>query len=75
MSKLSIVLACLAATATAQTPKILLEKNVEARMRDGVLLRADVYRPDTVAKLPALLERTPYSKATRGNIDVALNLI
>jgi uncharacterized protein len=38
------------------------EKNVEARMRDGVILRADVYRPDTTDRLPALLERTPYSK-------------
>jgi putative CocE/NonD family hydrolase len=43
-------------------PKIIVEKNVEARMRDGVILRADVYRPDTAERLPALLERTPYSK-------------
>ena len=43
-------------------PKILVEKNVEARMRDGVVLRADVYRPDTTERLPALLQRTPYSK-------------
>src|SRR4051812_7964177 len=42
--------------------RIVVEKNVEARMRDGVVLRADVYRPDTAARLPALLERTPYSK-------------
>ena len=34
-------------------------------MRDGVVLRADVYRPDTPERLPALLERTPYSKSTR----------
>jgi putative CocE/NonD family hydrolase len=47
----------------AQSPaSILLEKNVEGRMRDGVILRADVYRPDTTSRLPALLERTPYSK-------------
>ena len=43
-------------------PRVILEKNVEARMRDGVVLRADVYRPDTVERLPVLLERTPYSK-------------
>jgi len=43
-------------------PTIIVEKNVEARMRDGVILRADVYRPDTAERLPALLERTPYSK-------------
>ena len=43
-------------------PKILVEKNIEARMRDGVVLQADVYRPDTTERLPALLQRTPYSK-------------
>jgi uncharacterized protein len=43
-------------------PKIVVEKNVEAKMRDGVILRADVYRPDTAERLPALLQRTPYSK-------------
>ena len=43
----------------ALASRILIEKNVEARMRDGVILRADVYRPDTTGKLPALLERTP----------------
>jgi hypothetical protein len=46
----------------AQVPSIRVEKNVEARMRDGVILRADVYRPETTNRLPALLERTPYSK-------------
>ena len=48
--------------AGAQSPRIILEKNVEARMRDGVVLRADVYRPETAERLPVLLERTPYSK-------------
>jgi uncharacterized protein len=48
--------------ARAQAPSIRIEKNVEARMRDGVILRADVYRPETTDPLPALLERTPYSK-------------
>jgi len=47
----------------AQTPlSIVIEKNVEARMRDGVVLRADVYRPAGDGKRPALLQRTPYSK-------------
>ena len=41
-------------------------KNVEARMRDGVVLRADIYRPQTDAPLPALLRRTPYSKKAPG---------
>jgi uncharacterized protein len=31
-------------------------------MRDGVVLRADLYRPDAPGRFPALLKRTPYSK-------------
>src|SRR5512144_774163 len=50
------------ASALVAQPRIVLEKNVPAKMRDGVILRADVYRPDTAARLPVLLERTPYSK-------------
>jgi putative CocE/NonD family hydrolase len=46
----------------ANAPAILVEKNVEARMRDGVILRADVYRPDVPGRFPVLLQRTPYSK-------------
>ena len=38
------------------------EADVEATMRDGVVLRADVYRPDVDDKFPVILERTPYNK-------------
>ena len=38
------------------------EKNVAAVMRDGALLRADIYRPETADKVPVILVRTPYSK-------------
>ncbi len=38
------------------------EANVEAAMRDGALLRADVYRPAADGKFPVILERTPYNK-------------
>jgi predicted acyl esterase len=41
---------------------LVVEKNVEARMRDGVVLRADVYRPDAPGRYPVLMQRTPYSK-------------
>jgi putative CocE/NonD family hydrolase len=41
---------------------VIVERNVEAKMRDGVILRADVYRPDTEEQLPVLLQRTPYGK-------------
>ena len=33
-----------------------------AKMRDGVVLRADNYRPDAGGKFPVLLNRTPYGK-------------
>jgi len=58
---------------TAQSPRsgyeVVVEKNVPARMRDGVTLRADVYRPDAPGRFPSLLRRTPYSKNAPGAID------
>jgi len=39
------------------------EHNVAAKMRDGVTLRADIYRPKANGKFPVLLERTPYDKS------------
>jgi putative CocE/NonD family hydrolase len=41
---------------------LIVERDIEAKMRDGVVLRADVYRPDTEGPLPVLLQRTPYGK-------------
>ena len=41
---------------------LIVERDVEARMRDGIILRADVYRPNTDEPLPVLLQRTPYGK-------------
>jgi hypothetical protein len=38
------------------------DTNVAVAMRDGVALRADVYRPDTTAPVPVLLLRTPYDR-------------
>jgi putative CocE/NonD family hydrolase len=55
-----------AASPPAQvSPEVRIEKNVPALMRDGVILRADVYRPAVPGRLPALLQRTPYSKNDR----------
>ena len=42
---------------------VTVERNVEARMRDGVVLRADVYRPTDTASSPVLLMRSIYNKA------------
>jgi putative CocE/NonD family hydrolase len=46
------------------------EGNVAMVTRDGVTLRADVYRPDADGRFPVLLERTPYNKFS--NIDTGL---
>lgn len=39
------------------------EYNVPVRMRDGVRLSADVYRPDRKGRFPVLLSRTYYGKS------------
>ncbi|HKD68580.1 MAG TPA: CocE/NonD family hydrolase [Candidatus Binataceae bacterium] len=41
---------------------IIIDKNVPVPMRDGVVLRADVFRQSPTARYPVLLERTPYGK-------------
>lgn len=41
---------------------VLIDKNVAIPMRDGVVLKADVYRPQGDERFPVLLQRTPYNK-------------
>ena len=40
-----------------------LEINVPIKMRDGVILRGDVWRPDDDKQHPAILTRLPYNKS------------
>ena len=40
-----------------------IEWDVPVTMRDGVTLRADVYRPDGVGPWPVIVVRTPYDKS------------
>ena len=40
----------------------LLQRNAPVRMRDGLVLRADVLRPAEKGKFPVLVYRTPYGK-------------
>ena len=44
-------------------------RNVPATMRDGTVLRADVYRPREAGPFPVLLDRTPYGKGTPRYVD------
>jgi putative CocE/NonD family hydrolase len=48
--------------AAAEKYEVTVERNVTAKMRDGVTLRADIYRPKPEGKFPVLLVRTPYDK-------------
>jgi uncharacterized protein len=50
-----------------------IDRDVAMKARDGVILRADVYRPDGAGRFPVLLSRLPYDKNGRrrpGDIDV-----
>ena len=42
--------------------KVTVEKDISVPMRDGVVLKGDLYRPDSNERLPVLLNRTPYGK-------------
>ena len=43
--------------------RVRIQQGVRAKMRDGVSLVADVYRPVSDEKFPVLLKRTPYNRA------------
>ena len=45
---------------------IIVEENVPVPMRDGTILRGNVFRPDASGQFPGLLIRTPYGKARSG---------
>ncbi|MFB3923400.1 MAG: CocE/NonD family hydrolase [Terriglobia bacterium] len=66
-----IAVLCLAiGSAAAESYDITIERGVAAKMRDGVVLRADIYRPKAEGKFPVLLQRTPYDR--RGGVDFGL---
>jgi len=49
---------------------VTVERGVAATMRDGVVLRADIYRPKADGKFPVLLQRTPYNKTNGINFGL-----
>ena len=46
----------------SQSYEVTMERGVTSTMRDGVILRADIYRPKADGQFPVLLQRTPYNK-------------
>ena len=43
---------------------IVVEKDIPVAMRDGTILRTDVYRPAEGGPFPVIMQRTPYNKET-----------
>jgi len=56
-----VLLSCLSLLAQSSAD-IVIERNVPMKTRDGVTLRADIYRPAGDGAFPVLLQRTPYNK-------------
>ncbi len=48
---------------SAVRTEMMVELNMPMKMRDGVVTRADVYRPKKAGRYPVALERTPYDKS------------
>ena len=55
-------------------PDMRIDFDVEIPMRDGTLLRCDIYRPAGGAPVPALLTRTPYDKRLVEMHSMGVNL-
>ena len=49
---------------------VIIEHGAAVKMRDGTILRADIFRPNSPGKFPILLTRTPYDK--RHDLDFSL---
>src|SRR5579863_10031541 len=59
-----------ASVAAQEHHEVVMEHNVPAKMRDGVTLRADIYRPKADGKFPVLLVRTPYDKVNESGFGM-----
>jgi len=59
---LSLLILAAQLSFAAEPYAITYERDVAVKMRDGITLRADIYRPNADGKFPVLLQRTPYNK-------------
>jgi uncharacterized protein len=55
--------------------RLVVESDIEVQMRDGTILRADIYRPDSDIPVPAILVRLPYNKDGLGNQNFGIEAI
>ena len=56
------------------TCDIILDKDVEVTLRDGVKIYVDVFRPKGATKVPAIVAWSPYGKS-RGHADVMIKIL
>jgi len=54
---------------------IIIQRGVPMKTRDGVTLRADIYRPNSPDKFPVILMRTPYDKSVGWAVAPALKIV
>ena len=64
-----LALGLAALTGCAATARVQIERDVVIPMRDGVALRADIYRPAGNGSFPVLVFRTPYGKHNAAESD------
>jgi putative CocE/NonD family hydrolase len=57
-----------------QSYEVIVQNGVPMKTRDGVTLRADVYRPKVDAKFPVILMRTPYDKSASWAVSPAYQI-
>src|SRR3989454_354182 len=70
----AILLESSTTTAQSQTvAHVVIENGVRIKMRDGVSLVADIYRPRGEGKYPVLLERTPYDRKDESSMAYELS--
>ena len=67
MRHFAVSIACLILFSAAGPPvRVEVQRNVAVPMRDGVVLRANVFRPNRGGPYPVLVMRTPYGKRNGG---------
>ncbi|MBI5397271.1 MAG: CocE/NonD family hydrolase [Verrucomicrobia bacterium] len=66
---MAVAVLCLAPALAQQPATVIVERNVMVPMRDGVKLATFIRRPQTDAKVPAILSRTPYNAKLPGSLD------
>jgi putative CocE/NonD family hydrolase len=54
---------------------IIIQHDVATKMRDGVTLYADIYRPKSSEKFPVILMRTPYDKSVNWAVMPAYEIV